>query len=298
MCGVPGNKKTETLTEQAKRLSAELYQNNCNDLSRCYTDYNHKMGARPKDPALGNQRVLETTKAGLSIALRRGLNLLVYDYKTEILRRDKELSRTQSESVPATSEDVDLERKYEHLPLSELITADTSVGIKSFTDEVFVSKTWSTVVKASELVQRALENGSKRCSALTPHLECLGAVLLLLEKNGLLGTPVTECVIVRQRAKKSADGYEAIRLLMVLSTTAWVEMLERWYAMPEASTVHLPMVCNLNSLELRCLGKLVQEEHKYSTTLLLERCCAMVIAETPQALRRRQYDLLEMAAGE
>ena len=154
MCGVPGNKKTETLTEQAKRLSAELYQNNCNDLGRCYSDYNHKMGARPVDPALGNQRVLETTKTGLSIALRRGLNLLVYDYKTEILRRDKELSRTQSESVPATSEDVDLERKYEHLPLSELITADTSVGIKSFTDEEFVSKTWATVVKASELVQR------------------------------------------------------------------------------------------------------------------------------------------------
>ena len=75
--------------------------------------------------------------------------------------------------------------------------------------------------------------------------------------------------------KKSADGYEAIRLLMVLSTTAWMEMLERWYAMPVASTRHLPMVCNLNSLELRCMGKLVQEEHKYSTTPLMDRCCAM-----------------------
>ena len=104
---------------------------------------------------------------------------------------------------------------------------------------------------------------------------CWIFLILLLEKNGLLGTPVTECVIVRQRAKKSADGYEAIRLLMVLSTTAWVEMLERWYAMPEASRIHMPMVCNLNSLELRCMGKLVQEEHKYSTTPLMDRCCAM-----------------------
>ena len=60
---------------------------------------------------------------------------LVYDYKMEILRRDKELARTQSEHVPSTSEDVDLERKFEHLPLSELITSDKCICMKSFTNK-------------------------------------------------------------------------------------------------------------------------------------------------------------------
>ena len=70
-----------------------------------------------------------------------------------------EHARTQSESVPSTSEDCDLVRKYEHLPLSELITADKSISIKSFTEEEFVTKTWAIVVRASEEVKKSLAEG-------------------------------------------------------------------------------------------------------------------------------------------
>ena len=140
------------------------------------------VGSRPADPALGTQRVPDTTKKGLDIAVTRGLNLLIYDYKTELLRRDKEHARAKSESVPSTSEDVDLERKYEHLPLSELITADKSISIKSFTDEEFVTRTWEIVIRASKEVQISLTKGDTRCTNLSRHLERVGAVFLLLEK--------------------------------------------------------------------------------------------------------------------
>ena len=149
------------MTEQAKRLAAEQFQNNYNELGRGYSGYNlsNYVGSRPADPALGTQRVPESTKAGLLVAVNRGLNLLVHDYKTEILRRDKEQARAQSQAVPTTSEDCDLERKYEHLPLSELITADKSICIKSFTDDDFVTKMWNTVVRASEEVKNSFEKG-------------------------------------------------------------------------------------------------------------------------------------------
>ena len=61
--------------------------------------------------------------------------------------------------MPSTSEDVDLERKYEHLPLSELITADKNIGMKSFTDDEFVQKTWAVVLRASEEVQVSFAQG-------------------------------------------------------------------------------------------------------------------------------------------
>ena len=156
------SKTSETLTQQATRLAAEQLHNNCNELGRGYSAYNlsNFCGRRPADPALGTQRVPETTKAGLLVATHRGLNLLVHDYKTEILRRDKELARAQSESVPSTSEDCDLERKYEHLPLSDLIIADKNIHIKSFTDEDFVMKTWGIVVRASEEVKSSIHGQS------------------------------------------------------------------------------------------------------------------------------------------
>ena len=99
--------------------------------------------------------------------------------------------------------------------------------------------------------------------------------MLLLEKYELLGFPISESIRTRHRVKCATDGYGAIRLLMVLSVTSWIEMIERWHSMPEPTSQHLPMVCNLNSMELRCMGKLVQEEHAYSSTPLVDRCCAM-----------------------
>ena len=135
--------------------------------------------------------------------------------------------------------------------------------------------------------------GDTRCTILSPHLERLGAVLLLLEKYDLLGLPIADTIRTRHRKKVAVDGYGAIRLLMVLSVTAWLEMVERWHSMPESSSRHLQMVCNLNSLELRCMGKLVQEEHTYSSTPLVDRCCAMcgkMLASSTQFKRNQMWN--------
>jgi hypothetical protein len=73
---------------------------------------------------------------------------------------------------------------------------------------------------------------------------------------------------------RNKNAAELFRLLLVFAVTAWVEMTERWYNMPENPTRNLPMVCNLHPLELRAMGALVWDEHKYSSRPLYEHLCA------------------------
>ena len=67
--------------------------------------------------------------AGYEVAERRGLAFLVREYQQVLLRKFKENARERlvsSGSVPSTGEDVDLECRYEAMPLSPVLLAVVS----------------------------------------------------------------------------------------------------------------------------------------------------------------------------
>ena len=67
--------------------------------------------------------------AGYEVAERRGVAFLVREYQQVLLRKFKENARERlvnSGSVPSTGEDVDLECRYEAMPLSPILLSAVS----------------------------------------------------------------------------------------------------------------------------------------------------------------------------
>ena len=123
--------KDETLTDTAKRLRQENLARQLDDLTRPYTtltatDHRHKQRRRD---LLGDQKMAGRLLSGYEIAERRGLAFLVREYQQVLMRKFKEIKReslVSRGSVPSTGEDVDLECRYEAMPLSPLLLSVTS----------------------------------------------------------------------------------------------------------------------------------------------------------------------------
>ena len=85
-----------------------------------------KVGRKRRSQSLEHQKLSDgggpgAMQQGLLIAFRRGLRFLVADYREQLLRHQKTKSRADAAkkgAAPWTSEDADLECRYERLPLS------------------------------------------------------------------------------------------------------------------------------------------------------------------------------------
>ena len=60
----------------------------------------------------------------------------------------------------------------------------------------------------------------------------------------------------------------------MVALAAWLELTERWFAMPEDPLHNLPCVSNLNSLQIRSLGCNVHAEYALSSIPMFDHCCA------------------------
>ena len=112
---------------------------------------------------------------------------------------------------------------------------------------------------------------------LTQHEQVLGGMHWYCEEVNFFGTAGKEIAKTQaKRAKKSEVQREIFELLRIFALVAWVEMTERWYAMPSAvkenTAQSLPRVSNMFPLEVRCLAKHVREEEHLSSLPLVADC--------------------------
>ena len=119
------------LTDTAKKLRQENLAQQLDDLTRPYTTLtasDHRQKQRRRD-VLSDQKMEGKLLNGYKIAERRGLALLVREYQQVLMRKFKENAREKlvsSGSVPTTGEDVDLECRYEAMPLSPILLQTVS----------------------------------------------------------------------------------------------------------------------------------------------------------------------------
>ena len=237
-----------TLTDTAKRLRQDNLRRQLDDLTRPCPILRGDHGQKPRrKQILGEQKKEGRLLEGNIIAERRGLGLLVREYQNVLLRRFKEHSRTRlvlSGSLPTTGEDVDLEQRYEAMPLSPLFLKAaegktyselhaTSPGGKQFRVQVL-----SLLKNLAKRVTEACIQGLTSHENLSAHEEVLGAVYLHLDASGALNAAATTSKRLRKKTSGTQDesaeaNLEMFQILLVLAFGAWVEQTERWFRMPE-----------------------------------------------------------------
>ena len=112
--------------------------------------------------------------------------------------------------------------------------------------------------------------------SLTHHQLILGGLLWYCEEANFFGPEVAKPSIKRQ--KTVVVQQDIFELLRVFALTAWLELTEKWYAMPvpmAGSTQSLAKVSNMFPLEVRCLARHVREEEHLSSLPLVEHVCCM-----------------------
>jgi len=280
--GLPPNDHSE----QVKQLKANSIQSQVSSLTRLVPDQ-----ARDRGPAvepLSKQKLSKNNLEGLHIASRRGIRILICDYTIRLQEYAKDAMRVRDGSP---SEDIDLEARYEKLPVSPILLGFFTKAVESLPLEIqrCVTKySDATHSKMSVLawlletdVQEALTGHVERCSAWvqndaadesnwTVHDTYLGTSYAYVQQCATKG------FASRTRLSVKTNPAHAIRskLLCTFALAAWVEMTERWYAMPEDPTNNLPCVSNICPLEIRALGINVRKEFLQSSEPIFDHCCA------------------------
>ena len=227
--------------------------------------------------------------SGYEIAERRGLAFLVREYQQVLMRKFKETKResmVSSESVPSTGEDVDLECRYEAMPLSPLLLSNTS-GIAYATLCANSQKGKQTRSRLDDLLKKLgqdMENIDPGCTSeditLSAHEVVLGASYLHLRETGAFKKVTDTKNRLRKKTTVEESGVadanaEMFRILLTFALASWVEQTERWYAMPSNPERNLPMVCNMTPLTIRTMGLMVNHEHGVSSRSMFTHVCAI-----------------------
>jgi len=220
------------LTPRIQFLMQENFRDGVADLTRAQPSGGVSLrdGNRRGVP-LTSHTLLPSVQRGMRVASNRGLRLLIHFYQQEILARFKELRR-QSQvadgSLPGTNEDLELERYYEHLPLSPLLMKHLT-KFADLMDANVQATLWSEMERcAASVAQWGL--GDKATLQLSAHEEHLGAALALLKHHDLLNAETPNLLQTRLRGKnKPQQSMQACRILSVCSLAAWLEMVERWH---------------------------------------------------------------------
>ena len=191
--------------------------------------------------------------------------------------------------LPGTSEDVDLECRYERLPLSPLLTSATTRSLKDLLKPGVREELWrllstyrdacaEVLTKPEDSDDDDTTTGTAQCRfsdgrLLTKHEEILGGVYVLLDASDLLDTNLGK----RGRTRGQVRQHEAdrFRLLTIFAAAAFVTLTEKWFNMTEPLSVALPTVSNLDPLDLRSYGRLVHDEWLDSRMPLLDHVCAI-----------------------
>ena len=116
------------------------------------------------------------------------------------------------------------------------------------------------------------------------HHEILGGVAALLHAGDAdMHVELLPAAEERRRIRvKSTASQQHVpgaadinALLQVFAIAAFVELTEKWHALPHAAPGAPKMVCNMAADEVRTLAKLVDEERAVSAQPLVEHVCAM-----------------------
>ena len=220
---------------------------------------------------------------GLDVMQARGLRFLVSEYCAQLLCHWKETARVSQltrSAEPATGEDVDLERHYEHLPLSPVLLAAGTSSMQNLREPTRLANLHAVLMDYKETVEKSIRSGDTGCLSLSSHEEILGCMCSYLHQKDYWNTfKGPRMRVKRMRAKKTRDPIadntqDLFRVLLVFATSAWVELTEKWYNLPEAPGRHLRCVTNMSPIDYRSLGELVWAEVKESSQALYAHCCA------------------------
>ena len=200
---------------------------------------------RKKHP-LSSQLLGPNATHGLCLASQRGLEHLVRDYMTGLLHFEKEqnrLSQVARDLLPGTSEDVDLECRYERLPLSPLLTSATTRSLKDLLKPGVREELWrllstyrgacaEVLTKPEDSDDDDTTTGTAQCRSsdgrlLTKHEEILGGVYVLLDASDLLDTNLGKRA--RTRGQVRQHEVDRFRLLTIFAAAAFVTLTEKWF---------------------------------------------------------------------
>ena len=113
-CSHPRQGPAKTLTIKAQQLASENLHADLYDLNQVHSVLSRDQHRTSK--GLRDQFLTPNMKLGLEIAVRRSLACLVHDYELEYKAWVKQKARCRAVErgeLPATSEDVELERRHE-----------------------------------------------------------------------------------------------------------------------------------------------------------------------------------------
>ena len=246
------------------------------------------------------QDVSALMQFGLHVAFRRGLRALLSDYSSALSRFAKHQARqvaVQTGIVGASGEDEDLDSRFEALPLSPLLLAHAP-SLARLQDTDVQETLWKHLLRLANSALERLnlqtpgtstlelttsphpysiifrDSGTPLCPAvLSPDSLCtheflLGFVMLIVQKHSLVP-------LVRSSTKSPVSSYRRSHLLLsVFSITSFLELTEKWYALPCPPQASPATVSNMHALEVRRLAKFVQEEREQSSKALCPHLCA------------------------
>ena len=109
---------SDNLTDQVQHMAAQNLHAQLNELTRLVPTFDRSKG--PAAEPLRNQKLSPNCSHGLQIASKRGLQLLMHDYVVCLADLTKDAARAH---VDTYAEDVDLDHRYEKLPVSPLLRA-------------------------------------------------------------------------------------------------------------------------------------------------------------------------------
>ena len=116
----------------------------------------------------------------------RGLRFLVSEYCAQLLCHWKETARVSQltrSAEPATGEDVDLERHYEHLPLSPVLLAAGTSSMQNLREPTRLANLHAVLMDYKETVEKSIRSGDSGCLSLSSHEEILGCMCSYLHQK-------------------------------------------------------------------------------------------------------------------
>ena len=265
-------------TCQAQRLAAENLQSDLVQLSHYYSTLDRCMQRKLKP--LAQQQLELPVRRGFEVAVRRGLLCLVLHYKEELLKWSKQKYRNDAVSAGAllpTGDDVDLEEPCQMLRIQKAWlqkSCSGSFSLKMLQDLSWVTHALVELEKIADAVRQCLAVGAAWENPLEELY--LGAAQLLLQHGYMVKPLLATRKRIRGKSAPSVEGLPVLqsRLLHILALGSWIDLVEDWHDAP-ATSRRSRCVSNIGPMEIRSLGKLVDEERLFSSTPLIDHVCAM-----------------------
>ena len=138
-----------------------------------------------------------------------------------------------------------MERRYEHLPLSPILTNDQRHSLKGLLDVSVRENLWQSLRSFRDACLRAIATLEAGCEVevtttptplfedgqpLTKHQEILGGVYILIDNMNLLDS--LGAARTRLRGKARDHDIDRFRLLTIFAAASWVTLTEKCVAMP------------------------------------------------------------------